>query len=149
MFPWIHIDDLLRVFARCVNDTTIDGAVNATAPSIVTNGEFSAELASVMNRPALFAVPAFAINLLVGKECARELLLSGRPVVPSKLLSLAQPGRQLTREAFEPSAEPVVHHSPASSVNSGSRGLQPGEAFTFRYSSLKSALEEVVHAKSS
>jgi len=50
----------------------------------VTNAEMSKTLAKVLNRPAIFPAPAFALKLALG-EMADELLLSSTRVEPSKL----------------------------------------------------------------
>jgi hypothetical protein len=49
------------------------------------NAEFTAILASVLHRPAIFPMPAFAARLAFG-QMADELLLSSQQVVPAKLL---------------------------------------------------------------
>jgi len=82
-FPWIHVDDLVRVFLHCI-DEPIEGAVNAVAPEVVTNAELTRALGEVLARPTIFPVPAFAIRLAMG-EVASELLDSKR-VVPARLL---------------------------------------------------------------
>ena len=81
-FPWIHIDDLVRIFETAI-DEPIEGAINAVAPEAVTNAELTRELGAVLHRPAVIPVPAFAIQLALG-EVAGELLDSKR-VVPSRL----------------------------------------------------------------
>jgi len=82
-FPWIHVDDLVRVFLHCI-DEPIEGAVNAVAPEAVTNAELTRALGEVLARPTILPVPAFAIRLAMG-EVASELLDSKR-VVPARLL---------------------------------------------------------------
>ncbi len=81
-FPWIHIDDLVRIFEAAI-DEPIEGAFNAVAPEAVTNADLTRELGEVLNRPAVIPVPAFAIRLALG-EIAGELLDSKR-VVPARL----------------------------------------------------------------
>jgi len=83
---WIALDDLTRIILYCIENPTIRGAVNAVAPSPVTNAEFTKVLGRVLSRPALFPLPAFAARLALG-EMANELLLASNRVVPSKLLA--------------------------------------------------------------
>lgn len=64
--PWIHIDDLVGLFNHLLA-SSISGPVNATAPTPVTNSEFTRTLAGTLNRPALFPVPRFVLRLLVGE----------------------------------------------------------------------------------
>lgn len=83
---WITRDDLVRLIAHCIADPGISGPVNGTAPTPVRNGEFVAELARALHRPALFRVPGFALRLMMG-DMAHELLLCGQRVVPTKALA--------------------------------------------------------------
>lgn len=82
---WIHIDDLIELIFHCMERSDLSGAVNATAPHPVRNKRFSKLLGGALHRPAFFAMPVFAAELMFG-EMARELLLSGQHVVPRKAL---------------------------------------------------------------
>ena len=62
----------------------VAGPVNCTAPTPVTNAEFTAALGRALHRPALLPVPAFALRIAVG-AFASEILASQR-VVPQRLL---------------------------------------------------------------
>lgn len=63
---WIHIADLARIFAECVENPSIHGAVNAVAPHPATNREFTHVYARVLGRKAWFPVPAFLLKRLPG-----------------------------------------------------------------------------------
>jgi uncharacterized protein (TIGR01777 family) len=78
---WIHVEDLARLLLFAVENLDVRGALNATAPWPVRNAEYTAALARSLHRPALLAVPAFALRLLLG-EFSRELLDSKR-VLPA------------------------------------------------------------------
>jgi uncharacterized protein len=82
---WITLDDLIGVIRHVLATDTLAGPVNLVAPQPVTNREFSKTLGRVLRRPAVLAVPAFALRLLFGKM-ADELLLGGARVLPRKLL---------------------------------------------------------------
>jgi hypothetical protein len=82
---WIHIEDLLRAVDLALEDETLEGPVNAVSPEPVTNREFTKCLGTVLRRPTLLPVPAFAANLLFG-EMAEEMLLAGQRVNPRKLM---------------------------------------------------------------
>ena len=77
---WIHIDDLSRLIRFALVNPHVRGPVNATAPSPVTNREFTQTLASVLRRPAVLPVPAFAIASLFGEMA--EVMLGGQRVLP-------------------------------------------------------------------
>jgi len=83
---WITLSDLCSVFLHCIQATGLHGAVNAVAPSPVTNLEFTKTLGKVLSRPTIFPMPAFAARLAFG-EMADELLLSSARVEPVKLMN--------------------------------------------------------------
>lgn len=80
---WIHIDDLVGIMLAAVHNTSLRGPVNGVAPGPVTNREFTAALASVLHRPALFTVPAFVLRITLGEFA--EVLLSSQRVMPEKI----------------------------------------------------------------
>ncbi|MEY2599158.1 MAG: hypothetical protein RLZZ142_1417 [Verrucomicrobiota bacterium] len=73
---WIHLEDLARLILFAVEDASVSGPVNGTAPWPVRNAEFTQTLAERLSRPAWFSVPAFALKLL--GEFSHELLDSKR-----------------------------------------------------------------------
>ena len=79
--PWIHKADWVRLVVWAINTDTTRGPVNATAPTPVTNREFSKALGRAMGRPSLLPAPAFALRLALG-EMADALLLSGQRALP-------------------------------------------------------------------
>lgn len=83
-WSWIHVDDIVGAIHHIMHNESLSGPVNLVAPSPVRNHEFTRVLASVLRRPALFPVPAFAARLALG-EMAQELMLSSQRVVPAKL----------------------------------------------------------------
>ena len=64
--PWIHVDDLIDLFVFAL-DSGASGPLNGAAPKPVRNVEFTAELARILRRPAIFPVPRFALNMLFGE----------------------------------------------------------------------------------
>ncbi|WP_261301927.1 TIGR01777 family oxidoreductase [Paenibacillus andongensis] len=81
---WIHIVDMVRLIEFCIQNETIIGPVNATAPNPVTNKEFGRVLANAMRRPNLFPLPAFILKVMFGE--LSTLLLEGQKVLPRVLL---------------------------------------------------------------
>ncbi|WP_442601392.1 TIGR01777 family oxidoreductase [Paenibacillus sp. KN14-4R] len=77
---WIHIEDMVRLIAHCIDDDRIRGPVNATAPNPVTNHDFGKHIAKVLHRPNLFPVPSIMFKLLFGE--LSTLLLDGQRVLP-------------------------------------------------------------------
>lgn len=81
--PWIHAADLADMFVHAA-ERPISGVWNASAPNPVTNAEFTRQLGSVLHRPTLFPVPAFALKLAFG-EIGQHMLDSAR-VIPNAAL---------------------------------------------------------------
>ena len=80
---WIHLQDWVNLVLWALDQDTVSGPLNLTAPSPVTNQEFSRTLAGELERPALLRAPAFALRLLMG-EMADALVLGGQRVLPRK-----------------------------------------------------------------
>ncbi len=83
---WVGLDDVLGAVLHALSTPGLEGPMNVTGPAPVTNAEFTATLARVLGRPALFPVPAFALEALFG-EMGRALLLEGQRVLPGALLA--------------------------------------------------------------
>jgi hypothetical protein len=78
--PWIHVRDLIRLFVFAAETTQVSGPINGSAPEPVRNAELTRQLAAVLHRPAVFAVPRAALRIALG-EMAGFLFASLR-VVP-------------------------------------------------------------------
>tara|TARA_R110002020_G_scaffold13368_12_gene48302 strand:- start:201 stop:1103 length:903 start_codon:yes stop_codon:yes gene_type:complete len=81
--PWIHRDDLVAAILFLIDQEGLSGAFNGSAPHPVTNATFTKTLASHLNRPAIFPVPAFVLKAGFG-EMSR-LLLTGADMRPARL----------------------------------------------------------------
>ncbi|HXR63953.1 MAG TPA: TIGR01777 family oxidoreductase [Rudaea sp.] len=79
---WIARSDLVALIRWLVDNAAASGAWNATAPTPVTNGEFSATLARALHRPCVLRTPAFALKLLFGEMA--DLLLTGQRIIPAR-----------------------------------------------------------------
>jgi len=84
--PWIHLDDVVRVFELAVDDERVSGPVNAVAPNPVTNADFTRTLARTLRRPAFMPAPKFAVRLAFG-EFGNAVFDSQR-VTPGRLQAL-------------------------------------------------------------
>jgi uncharacterized protein len=84
-WSWIHIDDLVGGILHAIGTEAVAGPVNMVAPNAARNAEFTKVLASVLGRPAIFPVPAFALGLAFGNMAADELFLASQLVKPAKL----------------------------------------------------------------
>jgi uncharacterized protein (TIGR01777 family) len=77
---WIHADDLADLFALAVEEASVQGVFNGTAPDPVTNSEFTRELGRALHRPAVFPVPLSALRLLYGEMA--EVVAGSQRVLP-------------------------------------------------------------------
>lgn len=85
-WSWVDIDDLVGAVQHVIKTGTLQGPVNVVSPAPVRNAEFTRTLASVLSRPAIFPMPAFAARLLFG-QMGDELLLASQRVEPAKLMA--------------------------------------------------------------
>jgi uncharacterized protein (TIGR01777 family) len=95
---WIAIDDAIGAIYHALLTDSLSGAVNAVAPTPVTNREFTKTLGRVLSRPTLLPMPAVAARLAFG-EMADELLLASIRVRPGQLPAS---GYQFQQLALEP-----------------------------------------------
>jgi uncharacterized protein len=85
--PWVHRDDVAGLMLWALENESVSGTLNASAPSPVTNREFSKALGRVLHRPSLIPAPKFAVSALRGQELTEAILASLR-VVPRRALDL-------------------------------------------------------------
>jgi uncharacterized protein (TIGR01777 family) len=81
---WIALEDMVAALRFLVENASLSGPFNVTAPEPVRNSEFTKTLARVLKRPAPFPVPKFALRVALGTMADNTLLASQR-VVPKKL----------------------------------------------------------------
>jgi len=80
---WIHLDDWVAMTRWALATPAATGPLNVTAPTPVTNAEFTRALGRAMRRPSFMRAPAVAVRLALG-EMADALLLGGQRVLPAK-----------------------------------------------------------------
>ena len=85
-FPWISLDDEVAVLRFAMDHDELRGPVNASAPGVVTNRDFTKILAGVLHRPAPWWAPGPVLEVIAGKERAHEVLMADAKVVPEALL---------------------------------------------------------------
>jgi uncharacterized protein len=81
--PWISLEDWLRAAEFLLGGEGETGPVNVVGPEPVTNAEFTATFARVLNRPAVLMVPGVALRIALG-GFGDEVLKSQR-VMPGVL----------------------------------------------------------------
>ena len=80
-FSWIHIDDEVGLILHALDDDGLSGPLNAVAPGVVTNKQFTKALGRVLRRPTLFPVPTPALRLMLGEVAG--LLTASQRCVPA------------------------------------------------------------------
>ena len=81
---WISLADEVAAIRFLIENNSVSGAVNLTAPNPETNREFTKTLGRALKRPTVLPMPAFAVRMLFG-EMGVELLLGSTRVLPKKL----------------------------------------------------------------
>lgn len=82
---WVHLEDMIRLIEFCIQNSQMEGPVNATAPHPLTNLAFTRALGKELHRPTFMTMPEFMIKFIFG-QMGEELLLQGQRVIPAKLL---------------------------------------------------------------
>jgi uncharacterized protein (TIGR01777 family) len=82
---WVSLDDEVAAILRALEQPALTGATNVTAPTPVTNAEFTATLGRVLHRPARLPTPLTPLRAVYGRELVDSLLLGGQRVRPAAL----------------------------------------------------------------
>jgi uncharacterized protein len=84
---WIHRDDEIGLLLWALDNGTVSGVLNATAPNPATNHDFAKALGRALGRPAAIPVPGFVLDLRFGREFG-EVLRGGQRALPKRALEL-------------------------------------------------------------
>jgi uncharacterized protein (TIGR01777 family) len=84
---WITRRDAVAGISFLLQDDQASGPFNLTSPDPVSNSTFTRALARAVKRPALLAVPAAVLRLVVGEEMTSEFLVASQRVLPERLLA--------------------------------------------------------------
>lgn len=83
--PWVHMDDLVAVYVRALDDEAMVGAYNVNSGHDVTNATFMRTLAEVLRKPFFLPpLPGFVLRALLGELSA--VLLHGARASNARLL---------------------------------------------------------------
>lgn len=83
--PWISLADEVAAIVFCLTDERMSGPVNLTAPTPVTNAQFTRALGRAVHRPTLLPIPMRLLKLMLGEDIVREMLLGSTRALPAKL----------------------------------------------------------------
>ena len=82
-YSWIHMDDEIGIALHAIDG--VEGVLNATAPTPVTNAAFTHALGRAVGRPTIVPVPGFAMTLMLGEGAAA--VTEGQRVLPERTLA--------------------------------------------------------------
>lgn len=84
--PWIHIDDLVSIYLKAINDDKMSGPYNAVAPHHITQLEFMRALALSMNKTFFHPpVPAIFLQMVLGRMAT--VALKGSRISSERMLN--------------------------------------------------------------
>jgi uncharacterized protein len=83
-FSWVHLDDVVGMILTALDDQTMSGVFNATAPHPVRMKELCQQLGNVMGRPSWVPVPGFVLDAMLGDGAT--VVLEGQQVLPTAAL---------------------------------------------------------------
>lgn len=84
-FSWVHREDVVDLILYALQNSQVEGVLNATAPNPVRMNELCQTLGEVLNRPSWLPVPSFALELLLGDGA--KVVLEGQKVLPKQTLA--------------------------------------------------------------
>lgn len=86
VMSWVHLEDLIDILIKCLEDERYVGVFNVTSPGPVTNREFTKALGGALHRPTPFPVPPFALKAVFGEMS--KIILDSQDVRPTHLQNL-------------------------------------------------------------
>ena len=84
---WIHRDDETGLLLWALENDSVSGVVNGTAPEPVPNREFAKALGQALGRPAVVPIPGFVLDLKFGPEFGK-VARGGQRVLPKRTTDL-------------------------------------------------------------
>ncbi len=84
ILPWIHIDDIVGIYIYLLENQNLTGSYNAAASEIITNKEFTHQLAKKTSSKIIFPpVPKWVLKMALGEMSG--ILLEGSAISNSKI----------------------------------------------------------------
>jgi uncharacterized protein len=84
LYSWVHLQDICNIFIHLLENQSLTGIYNGTAPKPVSNYTLAKSIGKAMNkRVLLMPVPDFALNLVLGEMSA--VVLDGANISAKKI----------------------------------------------------------------
>ncbi|MGF1506419.1 MAG: DUF1731 domain-containing protein [Anaerolineae bacterium] len=80
--PWIHVKDVVRLIAFALEEESLRGPLNLTAPRPVRSQEFMQTMAEVTGAAFHVSLPYYPLRAMLGR--GTDLITRGRRVLPVK-----------------------------------------------------------------
>lgn len=84
-FSWIHLADIIPLYLFLLDNKNQKGIFNAVSPQPVQMKTFARTLGKVLHKPALFPVPKFILQFVMGESASA--ILASQKVEPEALLN--------------------------------------------------------------
>jgi uncharacterized protein len=84
MMSWVHIDDVVNAFFYAVKNQSMSGIYNLTAPTPVSNRDFTLALAKAMHRKAWLTIPGFMLKWFKGEQSS--IIIEEKYALPKRLM---------------------------------------------------------------
>jgi len=82
-FPWVHIQDLVRIILFALDNEQVRGPVNAVAPDPPRQKDFAACLGRALGRRSWLPTPGPVLYMVLGGKA--EMILASQRAVPTVL----------------------------------------------------------------
>ncbi len=86
---WIHHEDMTGILLFALDNASVVGPLNGTAPNPVPNKAFGKALGAALHRPAFVWTPALMLRMGLGGVA--EIISQGQRVIPKKAMTLGYP----------------------------------------------------------
>lgn len=94
---WVHLADQVGLILFALENDTISGPLNATAPEPLRNRDFAALLGKHYGTPSWLPVPGFGLRVLLGEVA--DMISEGQRVIPRAALDAGYQFRFATADA--------------------------------------------------
>ena len=83
--PWIHIDDIVNMYIKAIEDENMQGAYNAVAPEHITNRNLVKQIGKVLRRLVILPnAPSFVLKWIFGEMSV--IVLEGSRISSDKIV---------------------------------------------------------------
>jgi uncharacterized protein (TIGR01777 family) len=103
---WIAKADEVGAIRHAIENRSVEGPINCTAPNPATNADFAQALGKALHRPTVLPTPLLPLKLRFGAELVETLLLASQRVVPTQLEAT---GYEFTCPSLELAFDAILH----------------------------------------